>query len=34
MFILVSWSDYEQGMADFLAKMTKLLCAGAIGDIR
>ena len=25
MFVLVSWSDYEQGMADFLAKMTKVV---------
>ena len=32
-FVSVACSDYEQGLAGFLAKMTKLF-AGAIGDIR
>lgn len=33
-FVSVACSDYEQGIADFLEKITKLLFAGAIGDIR
>lgn len=33
-FCLVAWSDYEQEVASFPAKMTKSLHAGASGDFR